>query len=101
MAHVVFGCLESQQWELVLRDPAAVVEARQLDEVLPLLEFAEAEAQAGAFVAVMVSYEAAPAFDAALSVHAPDDFPLAWAAVFRGPIDMREQPQGSFGAGEW
>jgi para-aminobenzoate synthetase / 4-amino-4-deoxychorismate lyase len=101
MAHVVFGCLESQQWQLVLRDPVAVVEARQLDEVLPLLEFAEAEAQAGAFVAVMISYEAAPAFDAALSVHAPDDFPLAWAAVFRGPIDTREQPQGSFVAGEW
>src|SRR6478672_8797617 len=101
MAHVVFGCLESQQWQLVLKDPAAVVETRRLDEVLPLLEFAEAEALAGAFVAVMISYEAAPAFDAALSVHTPDDFPLAWAAVFRGPIDTRKQPHGNFVAGEW
>jgi len=101
MPHVVFGCLESQNWQLVLKDPSAVFEARRLDEVLPLLEFAEAEARAGAYVAVMISYEAAPAFDSALSVHAPDDFPLAWAAVFRGSIDTREQPHGSFSAGEW
>ena len=101
MPQVVFGCLESQQWQLVLKDPAAVVEARRLDEVVPLLEFAEAEARGGAYVAVMVSYEAAPAFDSALSVHTPGDFPLAWAAVFPGPIDTSEQSQGSFVAGEW
>src|SRR6476646_3688767 len=101
MAHVVFGCLESQHWQLVLKDPAAVVEARRLDEVVPLLEFAEAEAQAGAYVAVMISYEAAPAFDAALSAWTPDHLPLACAAVFRGPIDTREQPHGSVIAGEW
>jgi para-aminobenzoate synthetase / 4-amino-4-deoxychorismate lyase len=101
MPQVVFGCRESQNWQLVLKDPSAVVEARRLDEVAPLLDFAEAEAQAGAYVAVMISYEAAPAFDAALSVLAPGDFPLAWAAVFRKPIDTIEPAHGSFSAGEW
>ena len=101
MPQVVFGCRESQHWELVLKDPSAVVEARRIDEVLPLLDFAEAEAQAGAYVVVLISYEAAPACDAAFAVHAPGDFPLAWAAVFRGAIDTREQVYGSFSAGEW
>jgi para-aminobenzoate synthetase / 4-amino-4-deoxychorismate lyase len=101
MPQVVFGCLESQNWQLVLKDAAAVVEARRLDEVVPLLGFAEAEARAGAYVAMMLSYEAAPAFDSTLTVHTPDGFPLAWAAVFPGPIDTSEQAHGSFAAGEW
>jgi para-aminobenzoate synthetase/4-amino-4-deoxychorismate lyase len=101
MPQVVFGCLESLSWQLELKDPSAVVEARRLDEVVPLLEFAEAEAKAGAYVAVLISYEASPAFDSVMSVHEPGEFPLAWAAVFRGPIDTGEQLHGSFSAGEW
>ena len=31
---------------------------------------------------MLLSYEAAPAFDPAFVTHAPSDFPLAWAAVF-------------------
>jgi para-aminobenzoate synthetase/4-amino-4-deoxychorismate lyase len=56
--------------------------AKQLTDVLPVLEFAEREARSGSHVAVMLSYEAAPAFDSALVTHEPTDFPLAWAAVF-------------------
>ncbi|MDQ3175033.1 MAG: aminodeoxychorismate synthase component I, partial [Acidobacteriota bacterium] len=36
-------------------------------------------------VVVMLSYEAAPAFDNALKTHAPGFLPLAWAAVFDKP----------------
>jgi len=56
--------------------------AKRLDDVLPVLEFAEREARSGSHVAVMLSYEAAPAFDSALITHEPTDFPLAWAAIF-------------------
>ena len=55
--------------------------AKRLEEVISVLEFAEKEARAGSHVAVMLSYEAAPAFDSALVAHAPSEFPLAWAAV--------------------
>ena len=55
--------------------------AKRLEEVLSVLEFAEDEARAGSHVAVMLSYEAAPAFDSALVTHEPSEFPLAWAAV--------------------
>ena len=51
-----------------------------MDEVVPVLEFAESEARSGSHVAVMLSYEAAPAFDSAFVAHAPSDFPLAWAS---------------------
>ena len=47
-----------------------------------MLEFAEREARLGSHVAVLLSYEAAPAFDSAFVTHAPSDFPIAWAAVF-------------------
>src|SRR5215204_1666712 len=56
--------------------------ARKIDDVLAVLEFAEREARSGSHVAVMLSYEAAPAFDPAFVTHPPSDFPLAWAAVF-------------------
>ena len=55
--------------------------AKRLEEVLSVLEFAENEARSGSHVAVMVSYEAAPAFDSALVAYEPSEFPLAWAAV--------------------
>jgi aminodeoxychorismate synthase component I len=54
---------------------------KQVEEVMSVLQFAEEEARAGSHVAVMLSYEAAPAFDSALVAHEPSEFPLAWAAV--------------------
>ena len=49
-------------------------------------------ARAGAHVIVMLSYEAAPAFDSALCAHKPNDFPLAWVGVFSEPSDPTEIP---------
>ena len=72
-----------------------------MDEVLPLLEFAEARALAGAYALVMLSYEAAPAFDSALRTHAATDFPLAWAAVFAGASEVDERRRGEFVSGDW
>jgi para-aminobenzoate synthetase/4-amino-4-deoxychorismate lyase len=101
MPKVVFGSDQSDCWKIALDKPCEVVEARRIEEVLPLLEFAETAARAGAYVAIMIGYEAAPAFDNALSVHAPEEFPLAWAAVFHGPADFDERPSGSFLSGLW
>lgn len=60
--------------------------AKRIDEVLSVLEFAESEARSGSQVAVMLSYEAAPAFDSALIAHEPSDFPLAWACVVENDL---------------
>ena len=83
MPEFVFGSL---QFDSAAREKIAY----QIGEVLPVLEFAEREAKAGAYVAVMLSYEAAPAFDHVLAVHEPSDFPLAWAAAFTRATDLAE-----------
>ena len=61
--------------------------ATRIEDVIPVLEFAEREARSGSFVAVLLSYEAAPAFDPAFITHPPSDFPLAWASVFETASD--------------
>ena len=101
MPRVVFGSRETLGWELALDEPLAVVEAWRIDEVLPVLNFAEARAQAGAYVAVMISYEAAPAFDSALSVHPSGEFPLVWAASFKSPANIGTQAHRTFTNGSW
>ncbi|MFN2513764.1 MAG: aminodeoxychorismate synthase component I [Pyrinomonadaceae bacterium] len=87
MPEVMFGSSDLQAAGVHLRftSPLTTYSANQLEEVFPLLKAAEAAARSGAWVVLMLSYEAAPAFDEALKTHAPDSLPLAWAAVFAGP----------------
>lgn len=66
----------------VFAKPAAVLEARTLDEVRDVIRAAEAAARAGSYAAGFISYEAAPAFDAALRVRSGARMPLAWFGVF-------------------
>ncbi len=73
---------------LAFGEPKRTIVAGCLDEIGPLLELAESEARAGAFVVVILSYEAAPAFDSALITHELDGFPLAWAAIYPGLSDV-------------
>ncbi|HVF22233.1 MAG TPA: chorismate-binding protein, partial [Pyrinomonadaceae bacterium] len=82
-------------------EPSQIREANRIDDVLPLLEFAEARAVAGAYVVAMLSYEAAPAFDSVLTTQTPAEFPLAWAAVFPAASEIDGRPPGEFVSGEW
>ena len=87
MATAIFGShtLSCDGWSLSFESPLRTYSAQTVEEVLPLLQTVEAEARAGAWVALMLGYEAAPAFDKALKTHAPSSFPLAWAAIFEQP----------------
>lgn len=73
--------------------------AQRIDEVVSVLEFAERAARSGSHVAVLLSYEAAPAFDPAFVTHAPMDFPLAWAAVLDGAA--ADEQLESYSSSEW
>src|SRR6185369_1492725 len=73
--------------------------ANRINEVIPVLEFAEREASSGSHVAVLLSYEAAPAFDPAFVTNPPSDFPLAWAAVYED-TPAEEEP-GSYSSTAW
>src|SRR5215210_2540342 len=75
--------------------------ANRIEKVLPVLEFAESEARSGSYVAVLLSYEAAPAFDPALITHSPSDFPLAWAAVVPSPLELVPEENPATSANSW
>ncbi len=75
--------------------------AHRIEDVLSVLNFAESAAHSGSYVAVMLSYEAAPAFDPALVTHAPTDFPLAWARVISDPLDVATEDRPPTPANSW
>ena len=103
MPTVVFGSPESssQSWQLACDSPLKTITAEQIDEVLPLLSFAEQEALSGSYVALMLSYEAAPAFDPILNVHQSIGFPLAWAAVFPATTSEIQTASSSVHSDSW
>jgi para-aminobenzoate synthetase/4-amino-4-deoxychorismate lyase len=72
---------QNKRW-LNFSGPLEILEARRLEEVLPLLRRVEDAARRGHWAAGFVAYEAAPAFDAALETHAPGPLPLAWFGIY-------------------
>jgi para-aminobenzoate synthetase / 4-amino-4-deoxychorismate lyase len=80
-------------WACALSRPQTVLQATTVAEVLPLLYKAWEGSLAGKWVALLLSYEAAPAFDPAMRTHPPGTFPLAWAALFDGPEQV-PAPEG-------
>lgn len=87
MIEATFGSREAQAKGLPLHfnSPLQILSATLAEDVYPLLQTAEAAAAAGYWVALMLSYEAAPAFDPVLKTKAAGALPLAWAAVFTDP----------------
>ncbi len=74
---------------LLFRDPVEVVAAWTTGEVAPCLDHLERRVERhGLYAAGMVSYEAAPAFDRALSVREAPGFPLLWFGLYAGPGDI-------------
>ncbi len=64
--------------------PLSVWQADTLPEVKPALERVTQEQQAGHYVVGFLSYESAPAFDAAMITPPPGPLPYAWFASFDG-----------------
>jgi para-aminobenzoate synthetase/4-amino-4-deoxychorismate lyase len=66
------------------------------------MRLAEAAARAGRWVAMIVSYEAAAAFDPVMKTHSLSDLPLAWAAVFDEPAAFPEAaPPSAYAVSAW
>ena len=68
-------------------NPSRILTAHSLDQIRPLLTTVQTLAEQGHWCVGYVRYEAAPAFDTALAVHAPDG-PLAWFAVYDAPLPL-------------
>jgi para-aminobenzoate synthetase/4-amino-4-deoxychorismate lyase len=76
---------EGRGWNASFSEPVEQRAVYSLNDVIPLLQDAEAAARRGLWVALALSYEAAPAFDSAFEVKPPSEFPLAWIGVFEKP----------------
>jgi para-aminobenzoate synthetase/4-amino-4-deoxychorismate lyase len=101
---VVFESFDptDNRWSCVLENPLAVHVAWTLNEVQPLLQEADRAARDGLWAALLLSYEAAPAFDSAMEVHPSNDFPLGWLGVFREPSSRAcDLKPGSFLSPKW
>ena len=88
------------RWDVSLTAPRAVHVAHRLDEVVPLLEEAEREGSRS-WVAVALSYDAAPALDPNCKARQSNGFPLAWAAVFDSECSPPEQCSKPFTISRW
>lgn len=80
--------------------PLRVLEARTVEAVSDALRELERELAAGRWIAGFVSYEAAPAFDPALSASEPGPLPLLWFGVYRD-YGEAEPPAGSGRSPAW
>ena len=94
MPRFVFGSVQLDSF-------TSELSATRVDEVLRVLEFAERESNLGSYVAVMLSYEAAPAFDPVLSVHQPSEFPLAWAGAFADATNLTTEESATIASTSW
>lgn len=82
-------------------DPAAIVSAQTIEEVLPALEQVATHVREGCYAAGYVAYEAAPAFDAALVAHAPADLPLVWFGIYTAPPKSDARTAADYSVGTW
>src|SRR5688572_17856651 len=108
MPEVTFGSWKHPKSpHLRFSSPHRIYSADELHQVIPLIKAAETAAKSGAWVVLMLSYEAAPAFDDALTTQNATVFPLAWAAVFDQPDDQATLNTAAEGgalpnqSGEW
>ena len=94
-------CRNVQQ-RVCFANPVEIIEAWSLEEVRPALRAVQRATSAGLFAAGFLSYEAATAFDCALSVREGAKTPLLWFGIFQGatPNDDSEA-SGAFDVTDW
>jgi len=97
----LFGLAKATGWSLYLEAPTKVWLASSVGEVRELINQAEAEARNGSYVALMLNYEAGPAFDVAFKTKQPTLVPLAWAAIYSASSEAPESDQGKYQVSNW
>ncbi len=89
---IVLRDARASRW-LVFDDPEAVLVADSVSDVRDVIDAANRRVQEdGLYAAGFVSYEAAAAFDAALSTHGAGRLPLACFGLFREPEYHNQLP---------
>jgi len=96
--------------EFTFSKPVLILTATRLAEVKPCLQRVAEKVSQGLYAAGFLTYEAVPAFDAALCAYPPADLPLVWFGLYRAPAQPRQSLSGeartgsgkaSFQVGPW
>jgi para-aminobenzoate synthetase/4-amino-4-deoxychorismate lyase len=82
---------------LLFRSPLSVISTSRIDDVLLCLADVESAVARGYHAAGFISYEAAPAFDSALTTRPPGELPLLWFGVYDRPDPIDQLPAASHG----
>lgn len=77
----------------VFDNPLQVVRADSLDEVIPALRKIEQAQAAGRYCVGYVAYDAAPAFDTALTVQRDERVPLMCFGIFDAAVRIQSTPE--------
>ncbi len=86
-----------QKW-LHFHHPLKICLAHKLESVVDVFHAAEQQASVERlYAAGFLAYEAGPAFDPALVVHHPGDFPLLWLGLYRRPEVLTSPPPRNVG----
>ena len=91
---------QGRRW-LEFREPVAHFVADRLSEVCPTIDAVEAAASQGLWLVGFLSYDAAPAFDEALSSLRDPTVPLAAFAAFTEPHPSRGPAGRAFDTTDW
>lgn len=87
---------------LAFDKPYRTLVATRIEEVLPILDAIHAATQNGTYAAGYLSYEAAPAFDPALTVRPPSTtLPLAWFGLYTAPTLAASAGLARYRVGTW
>lgn len=88
---------------LLFSNPIKVVQTYEPKEVLSCLVEVERLTQQGMYAAGFVTYEAASAFDPALSTHEDRRLPLIWFGLYDGcqVVSLEESDVNTFSLGPW
>ncbi len=89
-----------RRW-LAFEDPLQQFVAHELHDVLPTIERIEAASRDGLWLVGMISYDAAPAFDSALTAQRNPEVPLVVFASFATAQTSRGPTGGDYHTGEW
>lgn len=96
MMHFAFKNENGETQLRTFERPVAIVSTTQLNEVIPSLERVQKFTRDGYYAAGYVSYEAAPAFDAAFVVHHEPTMPLVYFAIYENYTETAPQANGPF-----
>ncbi|KGR77247.1 aminodeoxychorismate synthase component I [Ureibacillus manganicus] len=86
---------------LTFRNPIQLIMATKVEEILPCIEQIQNAVQKGYYAAGFLTYESAPAFDAAYKVREGQTMPLLWFGIFSEPLKESLASSGTYHVDKW